>query len=129
MSFLPAAAAPSWIILQSILGADPAHCFPWSFDPQTGVAHHLAPLFHLQLDARGELVGLIGDRLEAEGRKPLLDVGPRNSFGDLAGQQLDDLFWRTRGSDDAGQRIGLLILDALLGARPHSRHLLRALRV
>src|SRR6267154_1706549 len=28
-----------------------------SFDPEIGVAHHLAPLFQLQLDAGGELVG------------------------------------------------------------------------
>src|SRR5258708_2635996 len=54
-----------------------------SFDPQIRVAHHLAPLFHLQLDARGELVRSIGDRFEAQHRKPLPDVGPCNAPGDF----------------------------------------------
>src|SRR3954468_13312809 len=122
-----AAAAPSSIMLPLARIADPARRSLQSFDPEIGVVHHLGPLFHLQLDAGGELVGRIGDRLEAQAREPLLDVGTCDGLGDPAGKQIDDLFWRTRRRYDAGQRIGLEILDALLRERRHVGHLLRAL--
>ena len=43
-------------------------------DPQLRIAHHLAPLVHLQPDTRAELIWRIGNRLEAE-RRGLLDSG------------------------------------------------------
>src|SRR5436190_10218257 len=77
-------------------------------DPQICVAHHFGPLFNLELDAGGERVGRVGDRLEAHGREPFADVGLGNAFGDLARQQFDDLFRRAGRCNDAGHRIGLL---------------------
>jgi hypothetical protein len=76
-----------------------------SFNPEICGAHHLAPFFHLQPDARTELVGGIGDRLEAKHREPLADVRLCNAFRDLAREQLDDLFRRPCRRYDAGQRV------------------------
>src|SRR6476469_4792625 len=63
-------------------------------DPQLCVAHHLAPLVHLEPDTRAKLIRRIGDRLEAEHREALLDVRLGDDFGDLTIKQIDDLFRR-----------------------------------
>ena len=72
--------------------------------------NHLAPLLHLGLDLRAELRRRVGDGPEAERVELGLDVRLGDDLGDVALELIDDLLRRAGRRDDAGQRVGLLIL-------------------
>src|SRR4051794_31343949 len=68
------------------------------FDPQLRISDHLAPFLDLGLDARGELVRRIGDRVEAKRGEPLFHVSLRDRFGDLLIENIDNLFGVAAGT-------------------------------
>src|SRR5579871_5329925 len=91
-----------------------------SLDAQMRVVHHFAPLDDLGLDARAELLRLVGHRHEAELEQLRLHLGLGHRRGDLLLQQVDDRLRRSLRRQHAGERIGLLVGIAGLS---HGRHI------
>src|SRR5215469_12052372 len=79
-----------------------------SLDLEVGVAHDLAPLLHLALDAGTEVLGRVEHRVKADLLQPLLDFGQRADSDHLLVELVDDLRWRAGRHHEAGERIGLL---------------------
>src|SRR5450759_115028 len=99
-----AANRPERIMLR-ILGVPPNV----SFDAQMRVAHHLAPLHDLALDARAKLLRFVRHWLETELEQVFLDIRLGHRLSDLALQQINDLLRRSRRRQYAGKGIGLLV--------------------
>ena len=95
-----------------------------SFASRTTLPH----FFDLGLDARAEFLRLVGNRHKAERGEFLLHVRLRDRLGDLLLQELHDLLRRAGGRHQAGERVGVLILDPLLGEGRDLRHGCGALR-
>src|SRR6185312_10130005 len=76
-----------------------------------GVLDHLTPFLDFFLDVGGKFLGFVGHGIESELGAFFLHVGQRHRLGDLAIEQPDDVFGRSRRYQNALHGFGFLAGD------------------
>src|SRR6476661_3387805 len=98
------------------------------FDPDVRLPDHLLPAREIGADLLGELRRRVADRLDAERRVAVADVGLAKHCGDLLLQAGEDLARRLCRRQDAGPRVDHEALEPALDERRHFGQRARASR-